>query len=270
MTTNASQATLEDAGVSGSERRSYGERYRLLRSKWNEEWWSIAFGGPIGNVLNAFIADVPWITPNTITLVGFLCKLAIVPLVITGGFECDVAAVILLQFAVVCDCMDGSLARYRKKPSVLGAFLDKVTDAIGIVAIFGAFGWRVYTETDDALALLISVGIATSLVIRGYVYWVVAALEKDAARATTGVDTRLDYSRMSAGDRLRLYIKSMPRIIAFNESDLYFWLGLGLVLSESHTMIYVLGVALACWFVGIMTMRISTVIRLERSRQQVR
>ena len=48
-------------------------------------------GGPVGNFLNAFIADVSWITPNAITWVSLLCKLACVPLLLLGTWAGDVA-----------------------------------------------------------------------------------------------------------------------------------------------------------------------------------
>src|SRR6185436_6163628 len=84
-------------------RRSFAERYRLMRSRWNEDWWSIAFGGPIGNVLNAVIADVPWITPNGLTWLSFLCKLAAAPLLVLGDRGADLAAVVLFQLHTILD-----------------------------------------------------------------------------------------------------------------------------------------------------------------------
>ena len=107
--------------------RSFSQRYRAMRSRWNEDWWSIVFAGPIGNVLNASIADVSWITPNGLTLLGFALRLIACVLVVDGF---HLAAIVTLQSSVVLDCMDGSLARYRGASSPLGAFLDKLTDAL--------------------------------------------------------------------------------------------------------------------------------------------
>src|SRR5688500_3660666 len=117
------------------EKRSFSTRYRLMRSRWNEEWWSVAMGGPIGNVISSGIADVASIAPHAITLGGFAAKLAFVPLLLAGDRSMDLVAALLLQVSVICDCMDGSLARYRKASSYMGALLDKVTDAIGYGAI---------------------------------------------------------------------------------------------------------------------------------------
>ena len=239
-------------------------RYRMLRSKWNEEWWSVAMGGPIGNVLNAVIADWSWVTPNRITLFGFAAKLAFVPFVLFGY---DLWAALMLQVSVICDCMDGSLARYRKTSSYMGAFLDRLTDALGYSAVFGAFGWRVARDTGDAYALVVAFAIPMTLLVRGYVHWVVAAIQKQAgATQTMGVDKRKDFSQSTWRERAVMYVKSMPRVIEFAESDLSFWLGLALVLGEPwmRRSVYFLGAATGIWFVGLMGKRILTVMELER------
>ncbi len=252
-------------------RHSYAERYRLMRSKWNAEWWSVAMGGPIGNVLNAVIADIPWIRPNHITLFGFLCKLAACPLLLLGDRGADLAVILLLQVSVICDCMDGSLARYRRASSYMGAFLDKITDAIGYAVVFGAFGWRVYTDTGDALAIVVALAIPLAMLTRGYVYWVVVTMQKQAdANPTAGTDQRKDFSSSTPRERAVLYLKSMPGIVEFNESDLFFWLGLALALGEPWMQrgVYFIGIASGLWFVAIMGLRIVTVMRLERDRKR--
>ena len=255
--------------VPATEKRSFATRYRLMRSKWNEEWWSVAMGGPIGNVLNAIIADVSWITPNAITMLGFLAKLAIVPLLLLGDRGADIAAVVLLQVSVICDCMDGSLARYRKASSYMGALLDKVTDAIGYGAIFAAYGYRVFVDTGDVYAIVIAMAIPLSLSIRAYVYWVVSALQKQAgAVQTAGVDRRKDFSNSTLRERAVMYVKSMPRVVEFAESDLFFWLGLAILIGEMHRGVYFLGIATGIWFVGLIAKRILTVLELERNKKK--
>lgn len=249
----------------GSAGRSFSERYRAIRARWNDNWWTITFGGPVGNVLNAVIADISWITPNGLTWLSFLCNIAGAALLLLGDRSADLAAVALLQLHTVLDCMDGSLARYRKASSVMGAFLDKVTDMLGLVSLGAAFGWRVYTDTGDAIALLLAVLIATSILLRNYVFWVVAHLERAhaAAKPTIG-DFWRDSSTMTIGERARLYVKSMRRIFAFSELDLYFWFGLGIVLQRMRELIYVVAVATGLWLIGILIYRFWTVVRLQR------
>src|SRR4029078_8331508 len=113
-----------------------------------------------------------------------------------------------------------------------GAFLDKVTDQIGLIAIMACLGWRVLGETGDPHALLVALGIAGSFLLRAYMFWVVAHLgrERSAGAPTAGGELRRDISQRTFRERARLYARSMVRIVGFAESDMYFWLGLALVL----------------------------------------
>jgi phosphatidylglycerophosphate synthase len=248
--------------VNAAPRRRFAERYRRMRTRWNEEWWSIVFGGPIGNLANAAIADIAWITPNRLTWLSFLCKLASAPLLLAGF---DIAAVVLFQLHTVLDCMDGSLARYRQASSMMGAFLDKVTDMIGLLAITAAYGWRVYADTGDAIAIVVALMISGLLLVRFYAYWVVAHLERErGGKPTAGRDKRVDYSTLSFRERAIRYAKSMWKIVELGESDLYFWLGLGVVLGRMRETVYALGIGVAIWFVAILAFRYRTVRALDR------
>jgi len=240
---------------------SFQDRYRRIRSRWNEDWWSIAFAGPVANVLDAAIADVRWITPNHLTWLAFLCKVGAAGLVLRGSYAADVAAAMLFQLHAVLDCMDGTLARYRRASSALGAFLDKVTDQIGLCAVMACLGWRVAGETGDPHVLLVALGIAGSFLLRAYMFWVVAHLEREHAGAerTAGGELRRDISQLGLRERAALYARSMIRIVGFAESDMYFWLGLALVLGRVHHAIYLLGAATGLWLVIIVVYRYRTV-----------
>jgi phosphatidylglycerophosphate synthase len=246
-------------------RRPFRERLRRLRSKRNEDWWSIVFGGPVGTFLVAFVADLAWITPNRITWLGFAVKLAICPLLLAGTGSADLAAAALLQLAVVLDSMDGSLARYRQRPSMLGAFLDKVTDAIGLLALTGTLGYRVFADTGDLAALFLAMLAGVSYVTRSYVYWVVAYFEKAhaVARPSAGPATRKDFGDLGLGERLRYYLASTPRILYVGEADIYLWIGVGLIAGRLREISYFLGVMLGLWFLIILVHRFRTVLSMD-------
>lgn len=250
-------------------RKPFAQRYRAMRTRWNSEWWSIMLGGPVGNLLNACIADVAWITPNRLTWLSFLCKLAAAPLLLLGTRSADLAVIALFQAHTVLDCMDGSLARYRKRPSAMGAFLDKTTDMIGLLAIMAALGWRTAQETGDLRALLVAMLIAGSTLLRFYVYWVVMHLEREAKVAAPTVgDRRFDYSTMTTGQRARLYLRSMSKIVFFSEADFYFWFSLGLFLGWNREMIFFIGATNAVWLVLILGRRYWAVHQIDaRARQ---
>jgi phosphatidylglycerophosphate synthase len=246
---------------------TFAKRYRKVRTRWNAEWWSIAFGGPIGNLLTALIADRRWITPDGLTVVSLLCTMAGAWCVLDGSGGRDIAAVVLLQVHVILDCMDGSLARYRRRVSSRGAFLDKVSDMIGLLVLFAAVGWRAHGDSGDAAVLLVAPLIAASFVLRGYVFWVVESLERARPEAPRTVgDLRHDYSAMTARERASRYLCSMWRIVEVGESDLYFWISLALVLGRLHEGTYALAVAATIWCVAILGRRYLTVRRLDGPR----
>lgn len=249
---------------------SFGQRYRAMRSRWNAEWWSIAFGGPVANVLGALVADVRWITPNRVTLLSFAAKVAAVPLVLAASWRADLAVVLLFQVHTVLDCLDGSLARYRRQPSAMGAYLDKATDMAGLVAIMAALGWRAATTSGDLVALLVALLIAAGTLLRFYLYWVVLALEREAkVPAPTVGDRRIDCSRLDLGQRAALYLRSMVKIAQVSEADLYFWFALALLLGQLRWMIYAVGCAQAVWLVLVVARRTAAVAAIDR-RARVR
>lgn len=240
---------------------SFAERYKKTRARWNRDWWSIAFGGPVGNVLSALIAETRWITPNGITWVSFLCKVAAVPLIL---LRWDIPVIVMFQLHTVLDCMDGTIARYRKTSSVMGAFLDKVTDMIGLLAIMAAIGWRAAVDSGDAHVMLASVLIAGAILLRSYVFWVVAHFEREhaVAKQTVG-DLRKDYSSLTVRERLVLYVKWQWTVVEFAEADMYFWLSLGLVLGELRWTIYFLAAAVGVWTVLILSKRYWTIHQID-------
>jgi phosphatidylglycerophosphate synthase len=250
-TTTTSSTTTTATGA------TLGERLRRMRSKRNQDWWSIVFGGPVATFLAAVVADVTWVTPNRLTWLAFVCKLGAVPLIIVGagagGAPADLAAVVLLQLNAVLDCMDGVLARYRRAASVFGAFLDKVTDAIGLLAIMGAFGWRVRHETGDGAALVLCLVAAMLWITRLYAYWVVAFYEKEKRMPApqAAAETRRDFGDLGLGERLRYYLASTYRVFFFAEADAFFWLGLALVTGWLRPIAWIYGVGLAAWSLGI-------------------
>lgn len=242
----------------------FGERLRRLRSKRNEDWWHIVFGGPVATILNAFIAEVRWITPNALTWLSFLTKLAALPLLLERRFPADVAVAVLLQVSSVLDVMDGSLARYRKRSSLEGAFLDKVTDAIGLVAVAGTLGYRVYLDGAGVGALFAATFIGVSYLGRAYMFWIVAFYERERAAApTAGPALRRDFGELTFGERLGYYLRSTWRIFAVGEADIYLWMCVGLLVGRLVFVVWALAAAMAFWFVVITGYRYVTVRRLD-------
>lgn len=78
------------------------------------------------------------LSPNAITVISLAVGLVAALLVLTGRPAGWIAAAVLLQLALVIDCMDGEVARFTRRFSALGAWLDGIGDRIKEYAIFAA------------------------------------------------------------------------------------------------------------------------------------
>ncbi len=65
------------------------------------------------------------LTPNQITIIWFIMQLAALPLVLKGTYWSILLGTILFQFAIIIDCVDGQVARFRKTSSLMGTYLDQ-------------------------------------------------------------------------------------------------------------------------------------------------
>lgn len=77
-------------------------------------------------------------TPNQVTVAGFGLGLAAAALIAVGATGTTIAGALLLQVALVLDCVDGEIARSTRSFSAFGAWLDLVTDRVKEAAVLGA------------------------------------------------------------------------------------------------------------------------------------
>jgi phosphatidylglycerophosphate synthase len=75
-------------------------------------------------------------TPNQVTLISFAIGLYSAYAFSQGTFWQIFLGAILLQLSIIVDCVDGELARYTRKFSQLGAWLDAVTDRVKEYMVF--------------------------------------------------------------------------------------------------------------------------------------
>lgn len=89
------------------------------------------------------------------------------------------AAFVLLPVALVCDVLDGSIARWRRKHSPLGADLDSLADVISFGVAPAVLGFTLGMRGFwDAVVLIYFVGCGISRLAR---YNVTAAQMSDAS-----------------------------------------------------------------------------------------
>ncbi len=79
------------------------------------------------------------VSPNTLTIIGFLAMCVIGVILAAGQFA---LGGILIILAGIFDALDGSLARLTNRVTVFGAFLDSTTDRFAEGALFlGILYW---------------------------------------------------------------------------------------------------------------------------------
>lgn len=120
----------------------------LIRDCWNARgkgafWVTQYMGYTIGSGL-APLCNRAGISPNSVTVMGFLtAALAVVPLAL-GSFSepvtagCYLAVMLMLSFGM--DCADGILARMTGKCSPFGMLWDKLVDLLSLYIIAMGLG----------------------------------------------------------------------------------------------------------------------------------
>ena len=143
-----------------------------------DAWWTVLLVDPLAGRLVRRTAGLGWVTPDRLTLAGFLLGLAAGGAFLQGTPGWLVAGAALYHAGFVLDCMDGKLARLRGTGSVLGTWLDFLLDRVRAVLCAVALFGGLFLQTGDARFLLAATG-ATFLALFGYLN----GAETDKARA---------------------------------------------------------------------------------------
>jgi hypothetical protein len=76
------------------------------------------------------------IAPNTVTVVSLVAGVVGALLVLQGSHAAFVASAVLLQASLVIDCVDGEIARFTRRFSSFGAWLDATGDRVKEYALY--------------------------------------------------------------------------------------------------------------------------------------
>ena len=111
-------------------------------SKYGRDW----IATPLNYIARGL--EATGISPNALTIIGFVLTLAVALILATGNL---LAGGILLIFAALFDTLDGALARHAGRVTVFGAFLDSTMDRyseavtlIGLMAYYARqpYNWQ--------------------------------------------------------------------------------------------------------------------------------
>jgi phosphatidylglycerophosphate synthase len=249
------------------------ERLRRIRNHQSEDWYPAMVLRPLTILVMLVIADWRFLTPNRLTTLANLVKLAGAWAILEPGHE--IAAVVLLHLGAIFDHLDGTLARYRRTFSKLGSFYDKVSDMVTWWLVMVAVGWRAYAESGDASYIVLATSAATALNVRSYMKWLMHAehervrwleAREDPAAAVARRTRPIEIAPPPERTRrewVRWFLSRAIRFYQFEEMDLWFWLSLALLIDRLTWGVWLLFVTQVAACLGIIGYRTWESIQLD-------
>ena len=150
----------EAAAVAAQLARATEHRIRLARvARPDDGFYSTFVVRKISPKLTDFAVRRMW-SPNTITLIALVIALAAAECFWRGTTGWLIIGALLLQVSLAIDCVDGETARYTRRFTALGAWLDATTDRVKEYAVYAGLalgaartGDPVWTLAAATLAL---------------------------------------------------------------------------------------------------------------------
>jgi CDP-diacylglycerol--glycerol-3-phosphate 3-phosphatidyltransferase len=119
--------------------------------------WGARIVEPIARLLTRL-----GLTPNTVTVLGFLLSAAVALVLATGRLT---LAGLLLIATLAFDAVDGTMARTQGTTSRFGAFLDSTLDRWTELFLYGALVWHYLQIGQDLYVLLAVAAMSTSVMV---------------------------------------------------------------------------------------------------------
>ena len=102
------------------------------------------------------------LTPNTVTVLGFLLSAAVALVLASGRLT---LSGLLLIATLAFDAVDGTMARMQGTTSRFGAFLDSTLDRWTELFLYGALVWHYLQFGQDLNVLLAVAAMSTSVMV---------------------------------------------------------------------------------------------------------
>lgn len=253
------------------------ERLQRIRNFQSEDWYPALVIRPLTIGIMLIVADWRFLTPNRVTTLANLSKLA------GAWFVLDpsrwVLAVVLLQLGLLLDHLDGTIARYRRTFTKLGSYYDKVSDMITWAVIVMVVGWQAYRTSGDATFIVLAAASVIALQLRGYMKWLTHAeterirwleARPDPAAAvakhTAPIVIKPPPAR-TARDWAIWFAKKLAVVFIFEEMDLWFWLGLALLIDRLDLLLWLMMLSQCA---GAAAMVVVRAIGLARADRRIR
>jgi phosphatidylglycerophosphate synthase len=127
-----------------------------LANRANDGFFSVFFLRRVSKLVTWAAVKVG-ATPNQVTIASFAIGLYAAFLFAQGDTWSLIGGAILLQVSIIVDCVDGEIARYTRKFSELGAWLDAITDRVKEYAVFLGLAYGAFIQNGQNLWVLAAV-----------------------------------------------------------------------------------------------------------------
>jgi phosphatidylglycerophosphate synthase len=148
-------------GPSLAELREAGQPRAVLDRLNDEHWAGRLYMRKLSPRATWVFARLGW-SPNAVTLAFIGCGIAAGVVVAFGGLPTAVAGAILIQAYLLFDCSDGELARWSKRTSATGVYLDGVGHYLGEAALLVGLGVRAQGQLTIS-GRYVTAGLAAAL-----------------------------------------------------------------------------------------------------------
>jgi phosphatidylglycerophosphate synthase len=128
-------------GPTLAELRAQGQPPSVIDRLNDEHWAGRLYMRKLSPAATWVFARLGW-SPNAVTWAFIVCGVAAGVVVAFGGLATAVAAAVLIQAYLLFDCSDGELARWSKRTSVSGVYLDGIGHYLGESALLTGLGIR--------------------------------------------------------------------------------------------------------------------------------
>ena len=192
-----------------------------LANRANDGFFSVFFLRRVSKLLTWAAVKIG-ATPNQVTIASFAIGLYAAFLFAQGDTWSLIGGAILLQVSIIVDCVDGEIARYTRKFSELGAWLDAITDRVKEYAVFLGLAYGAFVHNGQNFWVLAAVlmAIQTFRHLSDYNFSQVVR-----ARAAEEVPVPVDF--MAEWDGVTAQIEELDSDDdhAFTKKRIRYWLG---------------------------------------------
>jgi phosphatidylglycerophosphate synthase len=129
------------SGPSLAELRAAGQPESVTARRNEEHWAGRRYMRRLSPYGTWVFARLGW-PPNAVTGLMIVIGVGAGAVVAVGGFATAVTAALMIQVYLLLDCSDGELARWSRRTSVTGVYLDRVGHYLAEAALLAGLGIR--------------------------------------------------------------------------------------------------------------------------------